>query len=75
MLRLLPLLIRHVLSCGVVCIYFDYLKNLCMMIEDDYYALEGFLTEKVSEKCYEAVSGVFRPRSYDDLYGKKIDFS
>lgn len=53
--------------------YFDYLKNLCMMIEDDYYALEGFLTEKVSEKCYEAVSGVFRPRSYDDLYGKKIE--
>ena len=53
--------------------YFDFLKNLCMMIEDDYYALEGFLTEKVNEKCYEAVSFVFKPRSYDDLYGRKIE--
>ena len=53
--------------------YFLYLKNLCMMIEDDYYALEGFLTEKVNEKCYEAISFIFKPRCYDDLYGKKIE--
>ncbi len=52
--------------------YFDYLKNLTVLIEEDYYALESFLPDKVCEKCYQALSSLFKPRNYDDLYGKNI---
>ena len=47
--------------------YFLYLKNLTSLIEEDFYSLEGFLTEKVRDKCYEALSPIFRPRCYHDL--------
>ena len=53
--------------------YFLYLKNLTLLIEEDYYALESFLTEKVQEKCYEALSPIFKPRNYDDLYRYQVN--
>ena len=53
--------------------YFNYLKNICLLIENDYYALESFLTEKVNTACYDALSVIFKPRHYQDLYGKKIE--
>ena len=52
--------------------YFLYLKNLTDLIEEDFYSLEGFLTEKVRDKCYEALSPIFKPRCYHDLE-RKID--
>ena len=52
--------------------YFLYLKNLTDLIEEDFYSLEGFLTEKVRDKCYEALSSIFKPRCYHDLE-RKID--
>ena len=52
--------------------YFLYLKNLTLLIEEDYYALESFLTEKVRENCFEAISPIFKPRNYDDLYRYQI---
>ena len=53
--------------------YFQYLSNLALLIEEDYYALESFLNEKLQEKCYQALAPIFRPRNYQDLYGRKID--
>ena len=53
--------------------YFLYLKNLCLMIEEDYYALESYLSEKINEKCYAVLSPIFKPRNYQDLYQKKIE--
>ena len=53
--------------------YFSYLKNLTTLIENDYYALENYLTEKQREKCYQALSFIFKPRNYQDLYQHKIE--
>ena len=58
---------------GLFLEYFHYLKNLCLMIEEDYYALESFLSEKVNEKCYQALSPIFKPRNYQDLYQKRLE--
>lgn len=48
--------------------YFQYLKNLTLLIEDDFYLLESFLTEKNYQSCYDALTPIFKPRSYEDLY-------
>ena len=53
--------------------YVAYLTTLTELIEADYYALEAYLSDKVRVKCYEAVSAIFKPRNYDDLYGKNIN--
>ena len=52
--------------------YFSYLKNLTVLIEEDYYALEEYLTDPVRQKCYDALSPIFCPRNYDDLYRHSI---
>ena len=53
--------------------YFNYLKNLTLLIEEDYYALEEFLTPKTNKECYEALSSIFKPRNYYDLNKRKIE--
>ena len=52
--------------------YFLYLKNLTLLIEEDYYALEGYLNDLQREKCYDALSKIFNPRNYNDLYSHKV---
>ena len=52
--------------------YFLYLKNLTLLIEEDYYALEGYLNDLQKEKCYDALSKIFKPRNYNDLYSHKV---
>ena len=52
--------------------YFLYLKNLTLLIEEDYYALEGYLNDLQREKCYDALSKIFKPRNYNDLYSHKV---
>lgn len=47
--------------------YFNYLKSLCNELEDNVYAMEGMLEEKVYSKIYDAYSGYFKPQSYDSL--------
>ena len=54
--------------------YFLYLKNLTLLIEEDYYALEGYLNDLQREKCYDALSKIFNPRNYNDLYSHKVTF-
>ena len=53
--------------------YFLYLKNLTLLIEEDYYALEGYLNDKQREKCYEALMKIFKPRSYDEIYSNTVN--
>lgn len=48
--------------------YFNYLKKLAKGIENDVYALEGLVDEKLYLKLYEAYSPFFSIKSYNDLY-------
>jgi len=48
--------------------YFTYLKNLAKGIENDIYALEGLVDEKLYLKLYEAYNPFFSIKSYSDLY-------
>lgn len=52
--------------------YFLYLKDLASLIEDAVYALEGLVDDKLYSKVYEAYSGVFKPKSYQDLFKIKM---
>lgn len=52
--------------------YFNYLKNLVLLIENDLYMLEGYLSEKNYQQCYEALKVIFNPHNYGDLYNHKI---
>ena len=55
--------------------YVAYLTTLTELIEADYYQLEEYLPDKLRVKCYECLSVIFKPRNYDDLYGKNIILS
>lgn len=48
--------------------YFSYLKELTLKIENAIYALEGIVDEKLYIKLYDAYSGFFSVKTYDDLY-------
>lgn len=52
--------------------YFEYLKNLVDLIENYFYLLESFLTEKVYQKCYEVLKPIFKPRNYADLHHYQV---
>ena len=52
--------------------YFLYLKELTQDIENDIYALESLVDEKLYLKLYEKYSPIFNPKTYNDLYNKKI---
>ncbi len=54
------------------CEYFEYLKNLVDLIENDFYMLEDSLSEKNYEKFYEELKDIFKPKTYEDLHRKKI---
>ena len=53
--------------------YFSYLKNLAGLIEDGYYALESYLSDKQREKCYQALAPIFKPRNYQDLCQQRVE--
>mgnify|MGYP004501253639 CR=1 FL=1 len=48
--------------------YFNYLKNLAEILEEDIYAIESFMEEKDYLKLYEAVNKLFKPNEYNDLH-------
>ena len=51
--------------------YFNYLKNLSGELENNIYALESMVDEKLYLKVYETYKNLFRPNKYDDLYKVK----
>ncbi len=48
--------------------YYAYLKNLVTSLENDVYALEGMVDEKLFGKIYDSYSVLFNPKCYNDLY-------
>jgi len=47
--------------------YFNYLKDLCSELEENIYAIEGMLEDKVYTKIYDAYAIYFKPQNYDAL--------
>lgn len=48
--------------------YYAYLKNLVTSLENDVYALEGMVDEKLFGKIYDSYSVLFNSKCYNDLY-------